>query len=72
MHFPNAGREYIKDNFEQGGIVPVTAGTIASADERIASPVAGICPRSETLKFYVNCVSCNLLAWNKLLAWKMR
>ena len=28
-------------------------------------------PRSENLKFYVTYVPCNLLAWSKLLAWKM-
>ena len=51
----------IKNNFEQGGIVPLTAGAIAPAVEQIASPVTGICPRSENLKFYVNYVPCNLL-----------
>ena len=39
----------------------LTAGAIAPAVEQISSPVIGICPRSENLKFYVNYVSCNLL-----------
>ena len=39
----------------------LTAGAIAPAVEQIASPVTGICPRSENLKFYVNYVPCNLL-----------
>ena len=34
----------------------LTAGAIAPAVEHIAFPVTGICPRSENLKFYVNCV----------------
>ena len=50
-----------KNNFEQGGIVPLTAGAIATTVEQIASPVTGICPRSENLKFYVNYVPYNLL-----------
>ena len=41
------------------------------AVEQIASPVTGICPRIENLKCYVNHVHCNLLAWIKLLTWKM-
>ena len=43
----------------------LTAGPIAPAVEQIASPVTDVCPRSENLKFYVNYVSCNLLAWIK-------
>ena len=39
----------------------LTAGAIAPAVEQIASPVTGICPRSENLKLYVNYVPCNLL-----------
>ena len=39
----------------------LTAGAIAPAVEQIASPVTGICPCSENLKFYVNYVPCNLL-----------
>ena len=39
----------------------LTAGAIAPAVEQIASPVTGICPRSENLKFYVNYAPCNLL-----------
>ena len=39
----------------------LTSGTISPAVEQIASPVTGICPRSECVKFYVNYVPCNLL-----------
>ena len=49
----------------------LTGWAIAPAVKQIASPVTGICPRSDNLKFYVNYVPCNLLAWIKLLAWKM-
>ena len=49
----------------------LTPGAIAPAVEQIASPVTGICPHSENLKFYVNYVPCKLFAWIKLLAWKM-
>ena len=49
----------------------LTAGEIAPAIEQIASPVTGICPRSENLKLYVNYVPCKPLAWIKLLVWNM-
>ena len=39
----------------------LTAGAIAPVVEQIASPVTGICPRSENLKLYVNYVPSNLL-----------
>ena len=42
----------------------LTAGAIAPTVEQIASPVTGICPCSENLKFYVNYVPCNLLLVN--------
>ena len=49
----------------------LTAWAIAPAVEQIASPVTGICPRSENLNFNANYVPYKLLAWIKLLAWKM-
>ena len=45
----------------------LTAGAIAPAVEQIASPVTGICPRSENLKFYVIYVPCKLLTWIKTI-----
>ena len=52
--------------------IPVCrALAIALAVDQLASPVTGIYPRSENLIFYVTYVPCNLLAWSKLLAWKM-
>ena len=61
----------IKNSFEQGGIVPLTAGAIAPAVEQIAFPVTGICPAVKPLKLYANYVPYNLSAWIKLLPWKM-